>query len=246
MRRKKNKKKLTLIRNIIFLILICTLVYSGSKIFKWYKENKNSNKIVEEINRAVVEKENEEDQYKVDFNMLKEQNDETVAWLKVNGTNIEYPVVKTTDNSFYLTHSFDKSNNSAGWIFVDCRNKIDGTDKNMVIYGHNRRDGSMFGSLKNVLDANWYENEENRNIIFCTAEGESVYKVFAIYQIEAEEYYITTDFQDDAQFEEFVTNIKKRSVKEFGEDVSKGDTILTLSTCANNNKYRVVVHAKKI
>ena len=178
--------------------------------------------------------------------MLKEQNDETVAWLKVNGTNIEYPVVKTTDNSFYLTHSFDKSNNSAGWIFVDCRNKIDGTDKNMVIYGHNRRDGSMFGSLKNVLDANWYENEENRNIIFCTAEGESVYKVFAIYQIEAEEYYITTDFQDDAQFEEFVTNIKKRSVKDFGEDVSKEDTILTLSTCANNNKYRVVVHAKKI
>ena len=79
---------------------------------------------------------------------------------------MEYPVVRSTNNSFYLNHSFDKSKNLAGWIFADYKNKFDNTDKNIVIYGHNMRDDSMFGSLKNILNSDWYDNEENTNIWF--------------------------------------------------------------------------------
>lgn len=252
----KNKKKKKIksftkkiVRYLIYLILICLLIYSGSKIYKWYKENKNKDIIIDKINEAVMVEDNnsnDEKKYNIDFSILKEQNNETVAWIKVNNTNIEYPVVKTKNNDFYLTHSFDKSYNSAGWIFADYRNKIDGTDKNIIVYGHNRRDGSMFENLKKTLNANWYENIENRNIIFNTENENFNYEIFSIYQIETEEYYIQTEFKNEDEFGKFVEILKKRSVKNFETEVSSSDSILTLSTCANNNKYRVVVHAKKV
>lgn len=150
MGRKKNKKyKKAILNLILYIILLSILIYSGIKIFKWYKDKTNNNKIAEQIKSTVIVEEENGDEYTVDFNKLKEQNNETIAWLKVNNTNVEYPVVKGTNNSFYLNHSFDKSNNSAGWIFADYRNKFDNTDKNIVIYGHNMRDGSMFGSMLN-------------------------------------------------------------------------------------------------
>ena len=246
MRRKKNKKyKKAILNLILYIILLSILIYSGIKIFKWHKDKTNNNKIVEQIKSAVIVEEKNKDEYTVDFNRLKEQNNETIAWLKVNNTNIEYPVVKGTNNSFYLNHSFDKSNNSAGWIFADYRNKFDNTDKNIVIYGHNMRDGSMFGSMLNILDAKWYENEENTNITLYTENEKCIYKVFSIYKIENEDYYIKTEFKNDNEFEEFVKNLKKRSIKDFNVDISKDDNILTLSTCANNNKYRIVLHAIK-
>ena len=251
MRRKKNKKYKKVILNIVlYMILFFVLIYSGIKIFKWYKDKNNNNKMVEQIKSTVIVKKEDEnenkEEYTVDFDKLKEQNNETIAWIKVNNTNVEYPVVKATNNSFYLNHSFDKSKNSAGWIFADYKNKFDNTDKNIIIYGHNMRDNSMFGSLKNILNSDWYDNEENTSITLYTENEKSIYKVFSVYKIENEDYYIKTEFSNDNEFEQFIKTLKKRSIKDFNIDVSKDDNILTLSTCANNNKYRIVLHAKKI
>lgn len=251
MRRKKNKRfKKVILNIIIYMILFFVLIYSGIKILKWYRDKTNNKKMIEQIkSMVIVEKEDEnekKEEYTVDFNKLKEQNNETIAWIKVNNTNVEYPVVKATNNSFYLNHSFDKSKNSAGWIFADYKNKFDNTDKNIVIYGHNMRDGSMFGSMLNILDAKWYKNEENTNITLYTENEKCIYKVFSIYKIENEDYYIKTEFKNDNEFEEFVKNLKKRSIKDFNVDISKDDNILTLSTCANNNKYRIVLHSVRV
>ena len=248
MRKKQKKKNKNFFNGIIYLILIGLLIYSGIKIFKWNKENSNNNNITDKINEAVTVEKNSEgkEDFNINFNTLKKQNEDTVAWIKVNNTNVKYPVVKAKDNSFYLTHSFDKSNNSAGWIFADYKNKFDDTDKNIVIYGHNRRDGSMFSSLKNALNPNWYNNDLNRNILLYTENEEYNYEIFSIYKIESEDYYIKTEFNDENDFEDFLNTITKRSVQDFGVNVSKDDSILTLSTCANNNKYRVVMHAKKV
>ena len=134
MRRKKNKKyKKAILNLILYIILLSILIYSGIKILKWYKDKTNNKKMIEQIkSMVIVEKEDEnekKEEYTVDLNKLKEQNNETIAWIKVNNTNVEYPVVKATNNSFYLNHSFDKSKNSAGWIFADYKNKFDNTDK---------------------------------------------------------------------------------------------------------------------
>ena len=248
-KQKNNKKLLSKIIIILQIIFLGIIIFSIIEIYKWYKENKSNNEIAKQISGYVTidngKEENDKDKYSIDFEALKQQNSDTVAWIKVNNTKIEYPIVKADDNSYYLTHSFDKSYNSAGWIFANYKNKFDGTDKNIVIFGHNRRDGSMFGTLKNVLDESWYNNQENMDIIFATEDNNYKYRVFSVYQTLKEDYYIQTEF-DDNEFSKFIEEVKERSIKNFNEKVSEKDTILTLSTCANDNKYRVVVHAKKI
>ena len=244
-----NKKKTNIISIILLFIFIILLFYSGTKIVIWYMNNQNNKKISDEIAEFVTvdeTKEDNEEKYVIDFEKLKEKNSDVVAWLKVNGTNIETTVVKTTDNDYYLTHNFNKEYNSAGWIFADYKNKVDGTDKNLVIYGHNMRDNSMFGSLKWVINEDWYNNEDNKYITLVTENETQIYEVFSVYQIEEEDYYIQTNFNTEKEFSTFLETIKKRSKKDFNVDVNKEDNILTLSTCANNNKYRVVLHAKKI
>ena len=243
----KNKTNIPIIILMIFFIIL--LFFSGTKIVIWYMNNQNNKKISDEIAEFVTvdeTKEDNEEKYVVDFEKLKEKNSDIVAWLKVNGTNIETTVVKTTNNDYYLTHNFNKEYNSAGWIFADYKNKVDGTDKNLVIYGHNMRDDSMFGSLKWVINEDWYNNEDNKYITLITENETQVYEVFSVYRIEKEDYYIQTNFNTEKEFNTFAQTIKKRSKKDFNVDVNKEDNILTLSTCANNNKYRVVLHAKKI
>lgn len=245
---KKDKKSRKIIVIIILLFFISMMIFSGIKILNWIKENKQNKDIIEDIVESVTidEELDNIDKYNVDFESLKQKNSDTIAWIKVNGTDIEYPVVKTTNNDYYMTHSFDKSYNSAGWVFMDYKDKFDGTDKNMVIYAHNRRDGSMFGTLKNILTDEWQSNKENYIIPFITENENAEYQVFSVYKIEQEDYYITTNFGTDNEFQTFINKIKSRSIKDFNVDVTTEDHILTLSTCADNNKYRVVLHAKKI
>lgn len=246
----KKESKVISLKIIVNLILFTILIYSGSKIYDWHKENVQNKEIAKNINNtAVIKNENSNEnknKYNVNFKLLKNQNNDTVAWIKVNGTNIEYPIVKSENNEFYLNHSLDKTNNSAGWIFADYKNKFDGTDKNIVIYGHNRKDKSMFGTLKNILNPKWYNNPENEEIIFIQKNENFIYKVFSVYEIEKESYYIKTDFSSNNEFKEFVETLKKRSIKNFETEVSETDSILTLSTCSSNNEYRVVLHAKKL
>lgn len=243
-----NKHYKKIILTIIFWIFIVIMLISGIMIFKWAKENKESNEIIDEVKNTISIDDNIDnvEKYNVNFEKLKQTNSDTIAWIKVNGTNIEYPVVKTTNNDFYMTHTFDKKNNSAGWVFMDYENKFDGTDNNLVIYAHNRRDGSMFGTLKNILTEEWQSNIDNFKISFITETEKSEYQVFSVYTIESEDYYITTNFETDNKFQKFIDTIKSRSIKDFDVDISTEDHILTLSTCANNNKYRVVLHAVKV
>ena len=244
----KNKKKLfNVVMRIIELIFLILLVYSSINIFKWYNNNKENKQIINEIAESVTinQETNEEKKYKINFEELKQKNSDTVAWLKIENTNIEFPIVQANNNSYYLTHNFDKKYNVAGWIFADYKNKLDGTDRNIVVYGHNMRNNSMFGSLKDVITEEWYNNEENKYITFVTENDYQTYQVFSVYQIKTEDYYIKTEFKSN-EFTEFIDTITKRSKKYFGINVSKEDTILTLSTCANNNKYRVVLHSVRV
>ena len=240
---KKTNKRIFIIR-IIQLTLICCMIWSLTYIIKWLKENKKSSDLKNSFKEVI--KIDDNNNYIVDFTFLKNINNDTVAWVKVNNTNIEYPVVKTNNNDYYLYHSFDKSSSSAGWIFADYRNKFNGRDRNIVIYGHNRRNGSMFGTLNKILKRDWYENEENRNILLITEEKKYIYKVFSIYEISVEDYYTTINFDSDEEYVNFLEKIKSRSIYNFNEEVDKTDNILTLSTCGISNNNRVVLHAKKI
>lgn len=240
------KKKSKILVTFIQIVLIAVIIFSGIKIIEWIKSNKKNKDIMSEIKENVVinnEMDSNNEEYKIDFAKLKQKNSDAIAWIKVNGTDIDFPVVKGTDNSYYLTHNFDKEKNKAGWIFADYRNKFDGTDKNIIIYGHNMKNGSMFASLKDVIKEEWYNNENNKYIALITENENCKYQVFSVYQTETEEYYLQTNISN---FEEFVEKIKGRSKKNFNVDIKETDSILTLSTCADNTKYRVVLHAVKV
>lgn len=242
--KKKDKKEILI--TLLSLIFVLGIIIAIFHITKWYLDN-NENKEIENklANAVTIEQKSEEKEYNINFEELKSVNNETIGWLKVNGTDIEYAVVKAKNNSYYLNHNFEKKYNIAGWIFADYKNNLDKTDKNIVIYGHNMKDGSMFGTLKNILKEEWYLNEDNFVIDFITEQEQAKYQVFSVYKIKNEDYYINTEFKKN-EFSEFIKTLKNRSVKDFEIEVTENDNILTLSTCADNNKYRIVLHSKKI
>lgn len=180
----------------------------------------------------------------VNFDELTKKNSDTAGWIKVNGGNVNYPYVHTTNNDYYLNHSFDKSYNSAGWVFLDYRNDPDNYGRNNILYAHSRLDNTMFGSLREIITPTWYNNTNNHVVKTSTKTSNAIWQVFSVYTINPESYYIRTKFSDD-EFETFINTITTRSVHDFGVEVTIDDKILTLSTCYFDNK-RVVLHAKLI
>ncbi len=253
MKIKKGNLLIGFIQVISIIIIIISLYY----IYLWYIDNKKTENILNEIyenanvssdnisvdNDLKIEVEN------IDFNKLINKNPDTIGWIKVLGTDINYPVVQTNNNDFYLTHSFDKSYNKAGWIFADYINKNlknNELDKNTIIYGHNRQNNSMFGTLSNVFKEEWLSNKKNHYINFSTLNNNMVWEVFSTYTIEKEEYYIQSNFSSDEEYISFLNTIKNRSTYKYDVNISKEDKILTLSTCTNVGKGRTVLHAKLI
>lgn len=235
---RKNKWRLFIVLFLMtFSILI--FIYSLSHIFTWKKSSDNNKKIKKEIEKVVnVEKDDD----KIDFEELKKQNDDIVAYIKINNTNIDYPVVKSNDNEYYLEHNLKKQKNLLGWIFADYKNKITAADKNIVLYGHNARDGSMFASLNNLFKKDF---DKDTTILLITPSDTYKYKIFSIYKIKPEAYYINTEFKD-SEFKIFINTIKNRSQVKYDIDINDAKQILTLSTCTNDGNKRIVVHAKKV
>lgn len=182
----------------------------------------------------------------INFNELKKKNKDTIGWIKVNGTNVNYPVVQTNNNEYYLKHAYDGSNNKAGWIYLDYRNNINNLDKNTIIYGHGRVDKTMFGSLRSIMTESWYNNKNNHIVTLATPNNNTLWQVFSVYKIKAESYYITTKFPNDDAFVKFTSELTKRSKFNFNTNVNASDKILTLSTCLDSHGTRIVLHAKQI
>lgn len=175
-----------------------------------------------------------------------QQNSDTVAWIKVEGTKVNYSVVQTTDNDYYLSHDFYGNKNSAGWIFADWRNDLKEFKRNTIIYGHNMNNKTMFGSLPSTLfSKKWQNNPNSHYIKLSTPTANTVWKIFSIYTTEPNVSYLRTVFEDE-EYRKFITQIQNKSTFNFNTDVSINDYIITLSTCDDSGKKRMVTHAKLI
>lgn len=179
----------------------------------------------------------------VDIESLKAINPDTKAYIKINNLDINAPVVETTDNSYYLSHSFDRKYTSAGWIFGDYRNDWDNLNDNTIIYGHNRRNYAMFGSLKKMYNKEWYEVEDNHYIYISTETKNMIFEIFSVYDIPTETYYLTNNFRSKQEYQTFLDTLVSRSTLDFTAKPTSKDKILTLSTCSTNGK-KTVVHAR--
>ena len=264
-KKRRRLKKWVLI--VIIIILGFTASFNILRLLDWNKDNTKTNDNINKISNTKTEeiKDNEntelistpddkESDYwyyitfpliKVDFTELIKKNEDTVGWINVNNTNINYPVVQSTDNNYYLTHSYDKKENEAGWVFLDYRNNKDFTSKNNIIYAHSRLDKTMFGSLSKVLKQSWYKDKSNHIIRLSTPTEDSLWQIFSVYVIKEETYYITTSWPSDTEYLDFLNTIKERSKYNFNTELNTNDKILTLSTCYSDTE-RTVVHAKLI
>ena len=267
-----NKIKLkwkNIILILMFLILFITLNIFIYNIIKWKldsnKTNEEINTIQENANIEEVKdnkgteiikqakkipKENPYWDYikmnmiDVNFDNLKKINSDVVGWIKVNGTNINYPFVQSKDNKYYLTHSFSKSYNNAGWVFLDYRNN-NINNRNTIIYAHGRTDKTMFGTLRKVLNNGWINNTNNYVIKISTEKENSLWQIFSIYHIPTTNDYLQTEFKDEREYQRFLNILKNRSNHNFNTSITSNDTILTLSTCYNDSE-KMVVNAKLI
>ena len=178
------------------------------------------------------------------FEELANINDETVGWITVNKTKVNYPVVQHTDNNYYLKHDFKKNNNAYGWIFMDYRNNIYNMSDNTILYGHNSvKDAMMFGSLRYTTNESWYKNSENQIITFNTKVKNMKWRIFSIYRIPVTNDYLYANFADRNEYQTFLNTLKGRSIYDFGVEVNSNDHILTLSTCGTSVAQRMVIHA---
>lgn len=261
----KNKKIIVLAIVLISIALSC---FYGFNIIKWNIDKNNMEKQLDEIDniirpeeipdsekteiiepKEILSKENPYFDYikmkmiNVNFDDLKKINSSVKGWINVNGTNINYPFVQASDNKYYLTHSFDKSYNQAGWVFLDYRNTE--INKHTILYAHSRFDNTMFGSLKNILNNGWLDDENNFIIKMSTLTENSLWQIFSVYYIPNTSDYLKVEFYDDNDFLDFANMLKNRSTYNFNTNLNADDKILTLSTCYNK-KDRLVVHAKLI
>lgn len=181
----------------------------------------------------------------IDFNELRLVNGDVKAWLIVDGTNINYPIVQTTDNDYYLKYNFKKKKTTNGWPFMDYRNSSDMTNANTIFYGHNLLNKTAFGSISNLFTENWLMNSSHK-ILVVTEYKIYTYEIFSIYYSEPVSYYLQTKFATNESKLRFFENLKSKSEVAVSTNFIETDRIITLSTCTDDNKGRKVVHAKLI
>ena len=178
-----------------------------------------------------------------DFGQLHEQNQDIYAWIVVPGTQVDYPLLQSETDNYYLDYNLDHSKGYPGCIYTNQCNRKDFSDYNTVLYGHNMKNLSMFGSLKKYKTEDFYKDHQFFTIY--TSECAYRYQIFAYYDVPETDEVYTVGFAPDDTFQKFIDKMKQKSYDDTGVNVTKDDHIMTLSTCSTTGK-RFVVHAVRI
>lgn len=176
----------------------------------------------------------------VDFDALLQENSDIVGWLYCEDTPIDYPVVQSDDNDYYLRRDLNGNYLSAGTLFVDYRCSAVGTGQNHIIYGHNMKNRTMFGTMSNYKEQSYYD--DHPVLYYLTPGGNYKIELFAGLITESDSEVYTPQFGSSEEFEVFLRNIKEKSTFSSDITVRGDDNIVTLSTCSyefNNARYVV-------
>ncbi len=187
-----------------------------------------------------------------EYETLYNKNKKLIGWLKIDDTNIDYPVMQTGNNEYYLDHNFNQEYDKNGSLFMDAACDVVHRNTNLIIYGHHMRSGKMFGSLNNYSKKEYYE--KHSTIRFDTIYEKGLYEVMYVFRSriynEDEVVFKYYQFFDAASEKEFESNMQEMaalSLYDTGVTASFGDELLTLSTCDSSEQDgRFVVVAKRI
>ncbi len=171
-------------------------------------------------------------------------NNDYEAWIYMADTKINYPIVQGTDNDFYISHTFYKEPVFSASLFIDYRIAEGAEGRNVIVYGHNMKDGSMFASLKKFRQEKYRQRHPAFSVY--TSTGAYEYQVFSTYTTSPTSATYTVAYANDEEYMNYINMIKSWSEADYGVEVTAQDKIITLSTCVNNNRDRYIVHAKRV
>lgn len=190
---------------------------------------------IEETEKQELETEPEKEEYQspYDFDTLKKENPDTIGWIHIPDTKISYPIVQGTDNDFYLKHDFNGEASVAGSIYLDYESEGDFEGRNNILYGHNMKNGSMFRTLHNYHDREFFD--KNRDITIYMPDKILHYTIFAAYLYDSRHLMLSFDFKDPDVFRAYLDSVRNiRDMNAFVDTdipVTEEDKIITLSTC---------------
>lgn len=251
--KQKNAKKISSFRlwlsRIITIVSLGVFIYAaynlGDILIDYYKNRQ----LMDEMQGLYYEADDEgtpEGSIRPGFEPLLELNEDVVGWITIDGTRIDYPILQAEDNFHYLTRNFYHEESRAGSIYLDYRNDIRlENEKNVVLYGHRMRDGSMFENLTKYLDKEFFDT--HRTIQFDTLYESYEGEIFAVYHTLTSFNYIQTAFDNNEEFGELLDEIYATTLHTTDVEVTEDDMILTLSTCdykLDPEEGRLVVQAK--
>ena len=187
-----------------------------------------------------------------DYEDVYQLNQRLVGWIKIDGTSVDYPVLQTENNDYYLNHNFDQQEDNNGSIFLDSQCSIWPRSQNLILYGHNMKSGKMFGSLKKYKSEDFYK--KHSTFQFDTIYEKGTYVIVCVFnEVIHDEtevafrYYQFINANSAEEFNSYINEMKAMSMYETGNNAEFGDSLLTLSTCDyTKNSDRFVVVAKKI
>ena len=240
-----------IISKVVLSVSVVTLVVSACYLGNYFLSSTKQQAIVEDSRTIWHDTETPAPQR---FSEMLDENSDFKAWLTVSGTSVDNPVYQTDNDEYYLKHNQKKQSSRHGALFFEARDEIDSTrDKTLVIYGHNMKDGSMFGTLKKLRNLNFYK--ENPTVTLSTVKEDSTYVIYAIFLLNAVRshdvdyiYDINKSvFSSPYEFEKWRDEALQRSMINTGVEVSPDDEILTLVTCTYEfDDARLAVMARKL
>lgn len=253
-----------IIRIILLIIVFISFGLFGYYYYKSLNNQKNNDSLSEltqaETDGVIIKQESEkyvvtkEDQILNKYKKLYLKNKNLIGWLKIDDTNIDYPVMKSINNNgeFYLSHDYDGNEDRNGTIFMDDECDPYTPSDNLIIYGHNMKSGQMFGSLSNYKNQEFYEN--HRTVKFDTIYSEGEYEVEFVFQSkvysEADitfKYYQFIEPNSKEEFDSGIREMRKLSIYENNTEINYGDQLLSLSTCDyDESNGRLVIVCKRV
>lgn len=241
------KKKFVILFTILFIL--APLIISTIKIIK----HKNTNKKITNILKETIKEDNTNEENVTNIvKKLKQMNNDFVGVLSIPDTIINYPVMYTKGEDYYLRRSFDKKQSDAGTLFIDKHNTIDPIDDNIIIYGHNMKNGTMFHELLNYKKEEFYK--EHKYIYFNKVDNSEKYEIISVFYSKVYyetdnvfKYYKFYKASNEEELNDYVKNIKELSLYNTNVDAKLGDKFITLSTCEYSQENgRFVVIGKKV
>ncbi len=231
-------------RRVVTVLCIIVIFYCGVQLSNYYRQNAQNEKMMEEL-RTEAFVDSKEDS--IDYDALLGINSDCVGWIKVLDTVIDYPIVQSEDDDFYLHHDFQKKSKACGSIFLDSRCDIDAKKEHLIIYGHRMKNGSMFDALTEYESKDFYKKNPTFTLYLrdqkYTCEVAAVYKT-TIDKNEAYYDYIKADTREDQLA--YIAN-QMKPMYQTGVEIGEDDEIVSLSTCEYTKANgRLIVLAKRV